>query len=165
MTRRAVYAGSFDPITNGHLDLIERASRMFDEVILAIATNYRKPGLFSYDEREDLLRGCTADLSGVSVDRMNGLTIHYAKSVGAIAVVRGLRAMSDFEFELQMALTNRTMDPTFETVFLMPHQDYAFLSSSLVKEIAQFGGDVSPFVPPLVREALSRKFEEQREGG
>ncbi len=165
MTRRAVYAGSFDPITNGHLDLIERAARMFDEVILAIAMNVRKESLFTVEEREELLDACTSHLDGVSVDRLSGLTIHYAQRVNATAVVRGLRAMSDFEFELQMALTNRTMDPNFETVFLMPHQDYAFLSSSLVKEIAQFGGDVSPFVPPVVREALAQKFNQQRQTG
>lgn len=165
MTRRAVYAGSFDPITNGHLDLIERAARLFDEVILAIAINYRKEGLFTFEERQELLRICTGHLTGVTVDRMSGLAIQYARKVNATAVIRGLRAMSDFEFELQMALTNRKMDPDFETVFLMPHQDYAFLSSSLVKEIASFGGDISSFVPPPVAEALQRKFEQTRDAG
>lgn len=165
MTRRAVYAGSFDPITYGHLDLIERVTSLFDEVVLAIAVNFRKEGLFTFDEREALMRECTAHLPGVSLDRFSGLTIHYAQKVEAIAVVRGLRAMSDFEFELQMALTNRKMAPDFETVFLMPHQDYAFLSSSLVKEIAQFGGDVSSFVPPPVCRALEEKFAAERAGG
>ena len=158
MSGGVVYAGSFDPITNGHIDLIERAARMFNEVTCAIAHNYRKGALFSIDERIAHIEEATAHIPGVRTDHFTGLLVDYMRNVQVDVVVRGLRAMSDFEFEMQMALTNRKMSPNFEAVFLMTHQNYSYLSSSLVKEIAEFGGDVSEFVPPCVHEALAAKF-------
>jgi len=163
MTRKVIYAGSFDPITNGHIDLIKRAVALFDELILAVAHNYRKNGFFSVEERMELMRLSTADIAGiVEIDTFSGLMIDYAKRKNATAVIRGLRAVSDFEFEQQMALTNRRMSPNFRTVFLMPHQDFAFLSSSLVKEIAENGGDVASFVPPVVAERLYARMRERK---
>ena len=155
--RRAIYPGSFDPVTNGHLDVIERARTLFDEVIVAVAINDQKQPLFTPDERLAMLRQAIT-IDAVRVAPMEGLLVEFAASEGAHAVVRGLRAISDFEFEFQMALMNRKLDPEIETIFLMPKEEYTYLSSRIVKEIARLGGDVSAFVPPLVAEALAKKF-------
>ena len=155
--RRAIYPGSFDPVTNGHLDVIERARTLFDEVIVAVAINDQKQPLFTPDERLAMLRQAIT-IDAVRVAPMEGLLVEFAASEGAHAVVRGLRAISDFEFEFQMALMNRKLDPEIETIFLMPKEEYTYLSSRIVKEIARLGGDVSAFVPSLVAEALAKKF-------
>ena len=155
--RRAIYPGSFDPVTNGHLDVIERARTLFDEVIVAVAINDQKQPLFTPDERLAMLRQAIT-IDAVRVAPMDGLLVEFAASEGAHAVVRGLRAISDFEFEFQMALMNRKLDPEIETIFLMPKEEYTYLSSRIVKEIARLGGDVSAFVPSLVAEALAKKF-------
>jgi len=156
--RRAIYPGSFDPTTNGHLDLIARAVKMFDEVVVAVAPNSLKSPLFSVDERMAMLKAHTTNFPSVQVSCLDGLLVDYAKSQGAVAIIRGLRAVSDFEFEFQMALMNRKLTPEVETIFLMPKQDYTYLSSRIVKEIARLGGDVSAFVPGPVQQALIKKF-------
>lgn len=157
--RRAIYPGSFDPVTNGHLDVIERARKLFDEVVVAIAHNDQKQPLFTLDERLDFLRRMTASHNGVSVLPLDGLLVEFAVKQGANAVVRGLRAVSDFEFEFQMALMNRKLEATVETIFLMPKEEYTYLSSRIVKEIARLGGDVTGFVPACVVEAFARKLQ------
>ena len=156
--RRAIYPGSFDPVTNGHLDVIERARTLFDEVIVAVAINDQKEPLFAPDERIAMLRKAIT-IEAVRVAPMEGLLVEFAASENAHAVVRGLRAISDFEFEFQMALMNRKLDPEIETIFLMPKEEYTYLSSRIVKEIARLGGDVSAFVPRPVAEALAKKFK------
>jgi pantetheine-phosphate adenylyltransferase len=155
--RRAIYPGSFDPVTNGHLDVIERARKLFDEVIVAVAINDQKQPVFTPDERLAMLTDAIK-LSGVRVAPMSGLLVDFAAGEGACAVIRGLRAISDFEFEFQMALMNRKLDSRVETIFLMPKEEYTYLSSRIVKEIARLGGDVSAFVPRPVVEALANKF-------
>jgi pantetheine-phosphate adenylyltransferase len=156
--RRAIYPGSFDPVTNGHLDVIERACTLFDEVIVAVAINDQKQPLFTPEERLAMLRKAVTNET-VKVAPMEGLLVEFAASQSAHAVVRGLRAISDFEFEFQMALMNRKLDAEIETIFLMPKEEYTYLSSRIVKEIARLGGDVSAFVPPPVAEALAKKFK------
>ena len=156
--RRAIYPGSFDPITNGHLDVIERASKLFDEVIVAVADNVEKQPLFTLEERLALLRTTIGAHAAVRIGQFDGLLVDFAVAERANAVIRGLRAVSDFEFEFQMALMNRKLQGTVETIFLMPKEDYTYLSSRLVKEIARLGGDVSKFVPGEVAVALRRKF-------
>jgi pantetheine-phosphate adenylyltransferase len=156
--RTAVYAGSFDPPTNGHLDLIERACRMFDRLIVAVAINEAKVHLFSIDERIAMLREITRGMSKVEIASFNGLTVQFAQEKGAVALVRGLRVVSDFEFELTMAVTNQKLYPDIDTVCLMPSEQNLLLSSRLVKEIATFGGDISLFVPAIVHSRLSRKL-------
>ncbi len=155
--RRAIYPGSFDPVTNGHLDVIERARKLFDEVIVAVAINDQKQPLFAPDERLAMLRKAIT-IDGVRVAPMGGLLVEFAATENASAVIRGLRAISDFEFEFQMALMNRKLDAAVETIFLMPKEEYTYLSSRIVKEIASLGGDVSGFVPACVAKALKRKF-------
>jgi pantetheine-phosphate adenylyltransferase len=154
MNRAAVCAGTFDPITMGHLDVIERASRIFPRVVIAVAENTGKNPLFSLEERMELVRETTAHLEGIEVKSFHGLLVDFAESVGVRVIVRGLRAFSDFEYEFQMALTNRKLDPSIETIFLMPKQDYSYISSSNVREVAQLGGDTSQFVPVPVQRAL-----------
>jgi len=154
----AIYPGSFDPITNGHLDVAARATRLFDRVILAVAQNSSKSGLFGHEERVELIRQATGDLAGVEVSQFSGLLVDYARSVGAGTVIRGLRAVSDFEYEFQMALMNRQLAPGVETIFLMPRQEYTYLSSRLVKEVAALGGAIEDFVPAAVARELRRKF-------
>jgi pantetheine-phosphate adenylyltransferase len=156
--RRAIYPGSFDPITNGHLDIIARAARLFDEVIVAVAYNDAKQSLFTVEERLDLIRETTGHLGSVQVARFDGLLMDFARTQQAAAVVRGLRAISDFEFEFQMALMNRKLYGDVETIFLMPKEEYTYLSSRIVKEIARLGGDVSAFVPESIAQALAARF-------
>ena len=160
MTRRAIYPGSFDPVTNGHLDVIDRARKLFDEVIVAVAHNDQKHPLFSLEERLDLLRGTVGNGNNVEIAPMDGLLVNFAITRQATAVIRGLRAISDFEFEFQMALMNRKLESSVETIFLMPKEEYTYLSSRIVKEIARLGGDVSGFVPERVAKALAQKLKQ-----
>lgn len=155
--RRAIYPGSFDPVTNGHLDVIERARKLFDEVIVAVAYNDQKQPLFTLDERLELLRATIGQADHVSIAPLDGLLVDFAKEQNATAVIRGLRAVSDFEFEFQMALMNRKLEASVETIFLMPKEEYTYLSSRIVKEIARLGGDIAVFVPPPVVAAFARK--------
>lgn len=157
MTRTAVYPGSFDPITKGHEDLIHRSLGFVDHIVVAVAVNVAKQPLFSFEERVALIRECVPD-KRVEVQSFDGLLVEFAKKVGATVIVRGLRAVSDFEYEFQMALMNRNLGPHIETVFLVPAFDLTYLSSSLVREVARFGGDVSALVHPAVQKALKRKF-------
>jgi len=157
MKRIAVYPGSFDPITKGHEDLIRRSLEFVDQLIVAVAVNVAKQPLFSLDERVALIKQAVPD-KRVDVQSFEGLLAEFAKQVGASVIIRGLRAVSDFEYEFQMALMNRNLAPKIETVFLVPAFDLTFVSSSLVREVARFGGDVSPLVDPGVQKALKRKF-------
>jgi pantetheine-phosphate adenylyltransferase len=159
MTRIAVYPGSFDPPTRGHEDLVRRSLALADRLIVAVAVNVLKQPLFTVDERLDMLRTAVGDDSRVSFQAFDGLLAEFAKKVGATIIVRGLRAVSDFEYEFQMALMNRQLHPSLETVFLVPAVDLTYLSSSLVREVAKFGGDVGPMVHPAVASALSRRFQ------
>jgi pantetheine-phosphate adenylyltransferase len=159
MNKKAIYAGTFDPMTLGHLDVVERAARIFPELIVAVAGATGKKTLFSQEERVDLARESTRSLpSSVTVAPFEGLLVEYARSRKVNILIRGLRAFSDFEYEFQMALTNRQLAPDIETLFLMPKQDYSVLSSTNVKEIASMEGNVSEFVPPVVAKALENKF-------
>ena len=162
MIRRAIYPGSFDPVTNGHLDVIDRARRLFDEVIVAVAHNDQKQPLFTLEERLEFLRGTLGGLENVEIAPLNGLLVDFAVARSATAVIRGLRAVSDFEFEFQMALMNRKLEATVETIFLMPKEEYTYLSSRIVKEIARLGGDVSALVPPPVERRLHERFARSR---
>jgi|ERR1041385_3703867 len=157
--RRAIYPGSFDPITNGHLDVIERARKLFDEVVVAVAHNDEKQALFTLKDRLDLLRATAGTLDNVRIAQFDGLLVDFALKEKAVAVIRGLRAVSDFEFEFQMALMNRKLQSAVETIFLMPKEEYTYLSSRIIKEIARLKGDISSFVPTPVAEALNRKFK------
>jgi pantetheine-phosphate adenylyltransferase len=155
---RALYPGSFDPITNGHLDVLARAARLFEEVIVAVAQNDAKQALFTSEERVNLLIESTAHLSNVKVTSFEGLLVDFARAQKAKAVIRGLRAVSDFEFEFQMALMNRSLEPELEALFLMPCEEYSYISSRMVKEVARLGGAVGRFVPPCVERALQDRF-------
>jgi pantetheine-phosphate adenylyltransferase len=155
----AIYPGSFDPPTNGHLDLIERGSKIFDELVVAILRNAEKTPLFSVGERRRMLEELTSDFKNVSVDTFDGLTVDYAARVKASAVLRGIRALSDYEYELQMALMNRKLRPDLETVFMMPAEQYSYLSSRLVREVARLGGDISGLVPEIVEQRLKEKLD------
>jgi pantetheine-phosphate adenylyltransferase len=163
MTRRAIYPGSFDPVTNGHLDVIDRARKLFDEVIVAVAHNDQKHPLFTLEERLKLLQSTVGRLKNVEIAPLDGLLVDFAVARKAATVIRGLRAISDFEFEFQMALMNRKLEATVETIFLMPKEEYTYLSSRIVKEIARLGGDVSEFVPGAVAKALAAKLMRKHE--
>lgn len=160
--RTAIYPGSFDPLTNGHLDVIERATKLFDKVIVAVAQNEGKKPLFGLKERVALVSRAIKDMPTVEVDSFDNLLVDYVESRGARAIVRGLRAVSDFEFEFQLALMNRKLNERIETIFMMPKGSYTFLSSRIVKEIARLGGDVSSFVPAHVETALKLKLKRSR---
>jgi pantetheine-phosphate adenylyltransferase len=155
----AIYPGSFDPPTNGHLDLIERGSKIFDELVVAILRNAEKTPLFSVGERRRMLEELTGGFKNVRVDTFDGLTVDYAARVKASAVLRGIRALSDYEYELQMALMNRKLRPELETVFMMPAEKYSYLSSRLVREVARLGGSINKLVPEMVEERLKEKLD------
>jgi pantetheine-phosphate adenylyltransferase len=156
--RTAIYPGSFDPFTKGHLDVVQRAARLFDRVIVAVAMNAGKSPLFTLEERREMVEQSIGQIPNVEADTFDGLLVDYVHRCSAQAVLRGLRAISDFEFEFQMALMNRKLNEEFETIFMMPKDTYTFLSSRIVKEIARLGGNVSPFVPPHVQSALTNRL-------
>ena len=157
--RRAIYPGSFDPITNGHLDVLQRAAGIFDNLIIAVARDNAKQSLFSVDERVALIQNAAAEIPGIEVMPFEGLLVDFARKHKACALVRGLRAVSDFEFEFQLALMNRKLEPNLETLFLMPREEYTYISSRLVKEICRLGGHIEQFVPPNVAVALRSKLQ------
>jgi pantetheine-phosphate adenylyltransferase len=156
-TSIAIYPGSFDPVTNGHLDLIERGEKMFDKLIVAVLKNVDKEPLFSLDERIDMLREVTKHWESVEIDVFQGLLVEYARKRGAAVILRGIRAVSDYEYELQMALMNRKLEPRLETVFMLPGETYSYLSAKLVREIAHLGGPLTGLVPPSVEKRLRAK--------
>ena len=156
---KVIYPGSFDPVTFGHLDIIERCAKKFDKVIVAVLNNSSKKGVFTLDERMELLREVVKDYPNVEIDTFSGLLTEYANEKECTTMVRGLRAVSDFEYEMQMALVNRKLYDEIETLFMVSSGKYAFLSSSIVKEVAMFGGDISCFVPKIVEEALKNKLK------
>lgn len=158
---RAIYAGSFDPVTFGHLDIIRRSSNVVDELIVGVLNNRAKSPLFSVEERVKMLEDVTIDLSNVKIQSFTGLLAEFARASGANIIVRGLRAISDFDYELQMAQTNRKLNPQIDTMFLTTSLEYAYLSSTTVKEVAEFGGDISAFVPALVIEPMQRRVRER----
>jgi pantetheine-phosphate adenylyltransferase len=155
--RTAIYPGTFDPITNGHIDIIARTARMFDRVIVALAVNSAKKTLFSEDERFDLAAESLREFENVEVKRSRGLIVEFAAAEGALALVRGIRAVTDFEYEMQMALMNRKMRQEISTIFMMPHERYTYLNSTIIRELARYNADVSEFVPECVLRALERK--------
>ncbi len=157
--RLAIYPGTFDPITNGHLDIIERGAQLFDRLTVAVTNNPSKSPVFTAHERMEMIRSVTANLPNVEVDSFSGLLVDYAGSRGACALLRGLRAISDFEYEFQMALVNRKLSHGIATVFLMAHERYTYLNSTIVKEVAKLGGEIDSFVSPLVKERLQQKFQ------
>ncbi|MFV0275916.1 MAG: pantetheine-phosphate adenylyltransferase [Parahaliea sp.] len=156
---KVIYPGTFDPITNGHVDIVERAASLFNEVVVSIAHSEKKKPLFTLEERVELARNCLAHLENVTVVGFNILLIHFVRQQGARCILRGLRAVADFEYEFQLANMNRAMHPEFESIFLTPSEHLSFISSSLVREIASLGGDITPFVPPLVATALEQRFQ------
>lgn len=156
--KRGIYPGTFDPITFGHLDLVKRSVRIFDEVVIAVAPNPRKQPLFDLEERIALIHDSVKEMQQVTVEPFEGLLVDYARKRGGVALIRGLRAVSDYEYELQMTLMNRRLDRTIETVFMMPSEEYSFISSTIVKEVASFGGSVKSLVPPAVVTAIKKKF-------
>ena len=162
MCQRAIYPGSFDPVTYGHIDLIKRAQEIFHEVIVAVAHNPHKKPLFSIKERVRMLKVATSGMKGVEVSDFNGLVVDYARKQKIKVLIRGVRMISDFEYEFQMALTNRKIAPDIETIFLMPHESYSYLSSRLLKEAASLGADLSSFVPDFIGKALKKKLYRNR---
>ncbi|SOC37939.1 pantetheine-phosphate adenylyltransferase [Salinicoccus kekensis] len=158
MTRVAVCPGSFDPITYGHLDIIERASKVFDKVYISVLKNSSKEGLFTPQERVDMIEEVTKHLENVEVQQFNGLLIDFCHQVGARAIVRGLRAVSDFEYEMQLTSMNRKLDSDIETIYMMTNNNYSFISSSIVKEVAKYGGKIEDVVPPYIANLLEEKF-------
>ncbi len=162
MKSKAVYAGSFDPVTYGHIDIMKRAVRIFDRVIVAVAHNTEKKPLFSLKERVSMLKSVTRDIPNVRINDFAGLAVDYVSKSGANVLIRGLRMVSDFEYEFQMALTNRKLNEKIETIFLMPNEAYSYLSSTLIKEAAQLGADVSSFVPRFIEKQLKVKLKAKR---
>jgi pantetheine-phosphate adenylyltransferase len=158
--RLALFPASFDPITNGHLDLIQRSRVLFDEVVLAVAKNVSKNATFDADERFEMLQAVASGMENVSVQIFDGLVVHYAQQIGASAIIRGLRMMSDFEYEFEMALMNKHLAPNVEIVFFMTSQEYLYVSSSRLKELVRFGASIDEFVPPIVAEALKTKLRD-----
>ena len=158
-SRVAIYPGTFDPFTNGHIDLVKRSLKIFEEVIIAVAPSRKKQSLFTVDERLELISGAINKLKGARVDAFSDLLVDYAGACRSVAIIRGLRAVSDFEYEMQMALMNRRLSANIETVFMMPSEEYTFLSSTIVKEVASFGGSVKGLVPTVVEKALKEKFK------
>ena len=158
LTNTVVYPVTFDPVTNGHIDLVERAAKLFERVVVAVATSEKKAPLFDLDERVSLLQSCLQEVPAAEVVPFNGLLIDFVTAQQSHCVLRGLRAVADFEYEFQLANMNRAMNPEFESVFLTPSAELSYISSSLVREIASLGGDVSGFVPPNVAQALKHKF-------
>ena len=158
--RVALFPASFDPITNGHLDLIQRSRSLFDEVVLAVARNVSKSATFGADERFEILQAVTDGMEDVSVHVFDGLVVHYAEQIGASAIIRGLRMMSDFEYEFEMALMNKHLAPNVEILFFMTSQEYMYVSSSRLKELVRFGASIDEFVPPIVAEALKSKLRD-----
>jgi pantetheine-phosphate adenylyltransferase len=159
--RRGIYPGTFDPITYGHLDILERANKLFDEIIITVASNPAKKPLFTLEERIDIIEQVLESeysRSNIKVQGLHGLLVKFAQDIGANAIIRGLRAVTDFEYEFQMALMNRRLVDEITTVFMMPHEKYTYLNSTIVKEVARLGGDVSNFVPHAVENALNEKF-------
>ncbi|MDP6626064.1 MAG: pantetheine-phosphate adenylyltransferase [Nitrospinota bacterium] len=155
----AIYPGTFDPVTNGHIDIIKRALELFDKLIVAVAHNPQKDPMFTAEERGDFIRKATTGWKNLEIDSFEDLLINFARKRGASVIIKGLRAISDFDFELQMGLMNRTLDKSLETIFMIPSEEYSFLSSKIIKEIASFHGDVSSHVPPSVAESLKNKFQ------
>jgi pantetheine-phosphate adenylyltransferase len=160
--KRAIYPGSFDPITNGHLDVVSRALEVFDSLVVAVAVNPKKTGFFTYDERVDLIREVTADLARVEVVTFQGLLVDYCRDHGLTSVIRGLRAVSDFDYEFQMHTMNKRLNPALDTFFMMTSEEYFYLSSNLVREVSAFGGDISGLVDLRVEARIKRKLEENR---
>lgn len=158
MAKIAIYPGTFDPVTNGHLDVIERALSLFDKVIVVIARNPKKETLLTEQERIELLRESLTGVPNVEIHATDKLTVEFARSVSANAIIRGIRAVSDFEYEFQIALMNRKLCPEITTVFLMPNEKYTYLNSSIIRELARYGADISEFVPPAVAKKLKEKF-------
>lgn len=156
--KTAIYPGTFDPFTNGHLDLVKRGLMIFEEVIVALAPSIRKQPLFSVDERIDMMRGAMKNMRRVKIEVFDSLLVDFVNQKKGVAIIRGLRAVSDFEYEMQMALMNRRLDSRIETVFMMPSEEYSYLTSTIVKEIASFGGNVRGLVPEVVERALRNKF-------
>ena len=156
--RKVLYPGTFDPVTNGHIDIIQRALELFDEVIVTVAVNPGKTPMFSVQERIQMLNESLKEYNNVKVDSFDGLVVEHAHQVGAVGIIRGLRAVSDFEYEFQMALMNRKLANNITTVFLMPHEKYTYLNSSIVRNLASLSSDVGDFVPQVVNEALKKKF-------
>ncbi len=157
--KKVIYPGTFDPVTNGHIDVVRRAIELFDEVIVTVAQNPSKTCLFSTEERVEMLKESLKDFNNVSVDSFDGLVVDHAKEVGAIGIIRGLRAVSDFEYEFQMALMNRKLNDDLRTIFLMPHEKYTYLNSTIIRNLAAFKSDVSDFVTPFVAKKLKEKFD------
>ncbi|MCG6552978.1 MAG: pantetheine-phosphate adenylyltransferase [Candidatus Magnetominusculus sp. LBB02] len=162
MNKMAIYPGTFDPFTNGHLDIVLRSVRLFDHLIIAVTTNAKKTPLFSVPERKELIRKSLPEGGNITVESFDGLLVDYAEKRGSIIVIRGLRAVSDFEYEMQMALLNRRLKPAVETIFKMSSEEYSFLTSSAVKEIALLGGSVDGLVPSAVKAALAEKFKKHQ---
>ena len=161
MTKIAVYPGTFDPVTYGHIDLIKRASKIFDKVIVAVAHSRSKGALFSVAERVSMLEDAVRNLGNVEIDDFNGLVVDYVRKCGSRVMIRGLRMISDFEYEFQMALTNRKLADNIETIFMMPHEDYSYISSKLIKEAASLGADVGNFIPENAEIALKKKLKKR----
>ncbi len=155
--KTVIYPGTFDPITNGHIDVIKRAIKLFDKVVVTVAKNPVKTPMFTVSERLIMIKECLKEYPSVTVDSFDGLVVDHAKEVGAVGIIRGLRAVSDFEYEFQMALMNRKLDEHLRTIFLMPHEKYTYLNSTIIRNLAQFNSDVSDFVPPIVTKMLIEK--------